>query len=130
MLLVVNFAVAQASINKVKNAPLHAGDSRSFTAPYKDLVRYAKQALTESGFELESSEKVDDDTFMMIGKTRASGFSWGEIVRVVVNREDESDEKSMVRVYTKKRVGVNVTAKGNFSNTIFTNIETKIEFGE
>jgi len=121
---------AQASLAKLKNAPLHAGDSRSFEAPFKKLVAYSRDAMVDAGLELESTEKIDDRTYMMIGKTRASGFSWGEMVRVTVIMDDDNSNKSTVRVYTKKRVKINITAKGSYSNTIFSNIETKVEFGE
>jgi hypothetical protein len=120
---------SQKTIEKVKNAPLHAGESRSFGAPYKNLVKFSRDAMVDSGLELESVEKVDENTYMIIGKTRASGWSWGELVRVVIINE-ENETKNTVRVYTKKRVGTNVTAKGSYTNTIFSNIESKIELGE
>lgn len=133
ILLVLVFAalntLAQKTIEKVKNAPLHAGESRSFEAPYKNLVKFSRDAMVDAGLELESIEKVDENTYMLIGKTRASGWSWGELVRVVILREEDSD-KNTVRVYTKKRVAMNVTAKGSYTNTIFSNIESKIELDE
>lgn len=114
---------------KVKNAPLHAGDSKSYEdVSYKTLVKYARQAVTESGLSIESSEKIDDETFMVMSKAKASAWSWGEIVRVVVKKED--DKKCIVRVYTKKRVDINITAKGDYSKSIFSSIDTNIEFGE
>jgi hypothetical protein len=130
LLTLISFvSFAQKTIEKVKNAPLHAGESRSFAASFKDLVKFSRDAMVDAGLELESVEKVDEDTYMLIGKTRASGWSWGELVRVVVLQED-NNQKNTVRVYTKKRVGMNVTAKGSYTNTIFSNIEAKIELGE
>ncbi len=130
LLLAGHFSQAQKTIEKVKNAPLHAGESRTFKAAYKDLVKFSRQAMVDAGLEMESVEKVDEDTYMLIGRTRASGWSWGELVRVVVLRNEDDPNKNIVRVYTKRRVGTNVTAKGSYTNTILSNIEAKIELGE
>lgn len=121
-------AFSQKKLNKVKNAPLHAGEARTFESPYKATIKYARSACTESGLVLESTEEIDEDTYMILAKAKVSAFSWGEIVRVVIEKKSES--KSVVRVYTKKRVGLNVAAKGNYSNTIFSNVESKVEFGD
>jgi hypothetical protein len=120
---------SQQTIEKIKNAPLHAGESRSFEAPFKDLVKFSREAMVDAGLEMESVEKVDEDTYMLIGKTRASGWSWGELVRVVILQEEDAD-KNTVRVYTKRRLGTNATAKGSYTNTILSNIAAKIELGE
>ncbi len=54
-----------------------------------------------------------------------SAWSWGEIVRVtVINMNTNQTE---VKVYTKKRSSINVTAKGDYSTPILTNIELKLK---
>ncbi len=117
---------SQASLVQIKNAPMHAGESRIFEAPYKSLVKFSQEAMREARLELELVEKIDGDTYMIIGKKRASGFSWGEMVRIIIiGQKDPS--KSIVRVYTKKRIKINITAKGDYSQTIFSSIETKID---
>ena len=120
--------LAQQSLNKVKNAPLHAGDARTFDQSMKTLIKYTRKACTDAGLVLESAERIDDDTYMILAKAKTSAFSWGEIVRVVL--EEKEDLKTVIRIYTRKRVAINVTAKASYTNTIFTNIESKIEFGE
>ena len=116
----------QASLNQLKNAPLHAGESRIFKAPFKPLVEFSRAAMREAGLEIESVEKIDTETYMLIGKRRASGFSWGEMVRVSIIGQDDAS-KTIVRVYTKKRVKLNITAKGDYSQSIFSSIESQIE---
>ncbi len=45
-----------------------------------------------------------------------SAFSWGELVRVDL-REGDSDN-TILEVVTKRRVAVNITAKGDWSEEI------------
>jgi hypothetical protein len=120
---------AQTSIEKVKNPPLHAGASREFSGDFETIVKYAKTALTDASLEMEFIERVDEKNYMLLGKRRASGFSWGEMVRIVVTIQS-NDIETIVHVYTKKRVGVNATAKATYSNTIFSSIESQLELDE
>lgn len=115
----------QNGINKIRSAPLHSGEARTFETPFKSLVKYAREAVTEAGLILESSEKIDDTTYMIIGKAKTSAWSWGELVRVVLI---DNTEKVTVRVFSKRRIKINLTAKGNYTQTILSNIEAKIEF--
>ncbi len=115
----------QTSIEKVKNAPLHAGSSRVFEGSFNTLIKLAGTALTDASLELEFVEKIDEENYMLLGKRRASGFSWGEMVRVVVTKQ-RGDTETLVHVYTKKRVGVNATAKAAYANTIFSSIESQL----
>ena len=115
----------QGKINKIRSAPLHSGEARTYESPYKTTVKYAREAITEAGLSIESSEKIDDTTYMIIGKAKTSAWSWGELVRVVLI---DNSEKVTVRVYTKKAIKINLTAKGNYTQTILSNIEAKIDF--
>jgi hypothetical protein len=120
---------SQTSLEKVKNAPLHAGASREFSGSFETIIKYAKTAMTDASLEMESVERIDDKNYMLLGKKRSSGFSWGEMVRVVVTKQSGDDE-SIVHVYTKKKVGVNAAAKASYSNTIFSGIESQIELSD
>lgn len=121
--------LAQKSLNKVKNAPLHAGDARTFEQPMETLIKYSRSACTEAGLVIESSERIDERSYMIMAKAKVSAFSWGEIVRVFI-QEKEDETESVVRVYTRKRIGMNLAAKASYTNTIFSNVESKIEFGD
>ena len=61
---------------------------------------------------------------MIVEKKGASAFSWGELERDVDERT--SSEKVSVRVLTKRKLATNVTAKGDYSDTIFSNIELQL----
>ncbi len=126
LMLSLNMGLAQQNgINKIRSAPLHSGESRTYEAPYKSMVKYAREAVAEAGLILESSEKVDETTYMIIGKAKTSAWSWGELVRVVLI---DNVEEVTVRVFSKRRIKINLSAKGNYTRTILSNIEAKLDF--
>lgn len=113
-----------SGLDAVQNAPLHAGVSRAFAHEYGSVLKLAREAILESGLIMELSSKIDDDTYMLIGKAKTSAFSWGELVRVLVSREGPN--KTVVRVFSKRKVKVNITAKGDYSQSILSNLELKL----
>lgn len=115
---------ACTSTNKIQQAPLHSGISRTFTSDYERTLAAAREALVESGTVIESASEVDPQNYIIIGKTGTTAWSWGEMVRVVVTRVN--DTETTVRVLTEKKISVNVTAKGDYSNSILSNIELKL----
>lgn len=124
-----NTFAQSGKINKIRNAPLHAGEGRNFEIGYKKAIKFARQAVAEAGLIIESTEKVDDENYMIIGKAKTSAWSWGELVRIVVTNDSEEDEEKVtIKVYTRKNIKINITAKGNYTQTILSNVEAKIEF--
>lgn len=113
-----------ASAGSVQNAPLHAGIGRTFEAGFDKTLAAAREAAVETGLQIESASQVDQDTWMIIGKKATSAFSWGELVRVVVIRD--SAERTTVRVHSARRIKTNITAKGDYANSILSNIELKL----
>lgn len=118
---------ACSSATKVQNAPLHAGTGRTFQARFEATLTAAREAVVETGLQIESASQVDGDTWMIIAKKGTSAWSWGELVRVVVVRD--GDAQTSVRVHSSRRVGTNVTAKGDYALSILSNIELKLSTG-
>lgn len=116
-----------SSAAKVQNAPLHAGTGRTFEAQFEKTLSAAREAVVETGLQIESASQVDSDTWMIIAKKGTSAWSWGELVRVVVVRD--GDAKTTVRVHSARRVGTNVAAKGDYALSILSNIELKLSTG-
>lgn len=114
-----------ASTGSIKNEPLDAGVSRAFEGSYDHVLRAAREATTAAGLAIDSYEAVDSTTSVIVAKKGASAFSWGELVRVVVQKTDAGHV--MVRVYTARRLATNITAKGDYSDTIFQNIELSLK---
>ncbi|MEO1448819.1 MAG: hypothetical protein AAFV07_04785, partial [Bacteroidota bacterium] len=57
-----------SGLDAVQNAPLHAGVSRAFSHEYETVLKLSREAILESGLIMELSSKIDDDTYMLIGK--------------------------------------------------------------
>ena len=129
LLLICSFSSSQAQliadVDAIQSAPLHAGVSRTYKHDFKSVIKAARETIVESGLVLESASKVDDDTYMLVSKAKTSAFSWGELVRVVVEKEGANE--STIRVYSKRRVKVNLTAKADYSNTIISNMDLKLD---
>jgi hypothetical protein len=115
---------ACASTGSVQNAPVHAGTSRTFEASLNRTVALAREAVIESGLTLEGASQMDKGTWMIMSKAKTSAWSWGEIVRVVVVSEDP--QHTTVRVFSKRRISINITAKGDYSKQILGSIEFKL----
>ena len=123
--LTLGLATACSSQGSVQNAPLHAGVARTFEADYNKTLGAAREAAVEAGLKIESATQVDPNTYMIMCKAGTSAFSWGEIVRLVVVKEN--DASTTVRVYSKRKSAVNIAAKGDYSNTILSNIDLKLK---
>ena len=124
LLLTVLFLPACATVGGIQNAPLTAGVTRTFDAGFDNTVKAARESVVEAGLQIESVREVDANTFFIIGKKGTSAFSWGELVRVAVMREGEN--RTRVAVHTQRRVATNVTARGDYSEPILSNLARKL----
>ena len=118
---------ACATTGGMRSAPLAQGTPRTFSAEYDKVLKASREAVVEAGLAIEEVTKVNEQTWMIIGKKGASGFTWGELVRVVV--EQTAPTETTVRVYTQRKLATNITAKGDYSDAILSNIELKLKVG-
>ena len=77
--------------------------------------------MLAAGLNVDTVSTPDSLTWMIIAKKGMSLFSYGELVRVVVAQTP--DRAVAVRVYTKRRLATNVTAKGDWSGPIFQQLD-------
>lgn len=117
-------ASACATVGGIQNAPLDAGVARVFPAPFDSTLQAARESVVEAGLQIESAREVEAGTWIIVGKKGVSGFSWGELVRVAVVRQEE--RATRVTVHTQRRVATNITAKGDYSDTILSNMTMKL----
>ena len=118
--------VGCSSMTGVQNAPLHAGTSRAYAAEFNLVLRTAREAISESGLNVESANEVQPSVWMIMAKAPTSWWSAGEIVRVVVDRSSTNPAEVMVRVYARKRISTNIGAKGDYATTLLSNIDLKL----
>ncbi len=114
-----------ASMGGLKSEPLDQGVTRYYEATLADAVRSVRSAVTGAGIAIDEVSQVNESTWMIAGKKSAGAFSWGEIVRVVV--QDEGSQGIAVRILTKRRVATNVTATGDWSNQIFSQLDLDLK---
>ena len=94
---------------------------REFDGEYATVLRAARNAVAAAGLAIDSYQEVNDSTAMIVAKKGISAWSWGELIRVVVQKS--ADNRVGVRVLTRRRLATNLTAKGDYSDTIFSNLD-------
>ena len=114
-------SAACASTAGLRSAPLDAGETKFYAAPLAVVGPAARQAVLAVGLNVDTVSTPDSLTWMIIAKKGMSLFSYGELVRVVVAQTP--DRAVAVRVYTKRRLATNVTAKGDWSGSIFQQLD-------
>lgn len=81
------------------------------------MTRAASDAVASIGLTVEEVAEVDADMWHVIATAGVSGFSWGELVRVSVQRHQGRPVD--VWVLTRRRLATNITAKGDDSPDVF-----------
>jgi hypothetical protein len=119
ILLVLSTSCATAG--GMREEPLDVGVVREFSGDYVTVLRATRNAVMGAGLAIDTYQDVNDSTAMIVAKKGTSAWSWGELVRVVVQRS--AVDRVAVRVLSRRRMATNVTAKGDYSETIFSNIE-------
>ena len=121
--MVIVALVASASltgcrtVGGMRTAPVNEGVLRSYTADYSDVTRAAYDAVQSIGLTVDEVAQVDPATWHVIANAGASAFSWGELVRVSVQRHPGMPVA--VWVLTRRRLATNITAKDDYSPDVF-----------
>ena len=105
------------TVDGMRTAPLNEGVPRSYAADYGDVTRAAYQAVESLGLTVEEVTQIDPATWHVIATAGASAFSWGELVRVSVQRHPAMPVA--VWVLTRRRLATNFTAKGDYSPDVY-----------
>jgi hypothetical protein len=105
----------------VKSAALATGATRVYIADFDDVMDAVRSSL-ESLDLRETSEEPTDGGVIAMAQRGITGWSWGEIVRVLVKRHGT---RTTVRVISEKVYAPNVTAK-DFTEDLFTRIGQRL----
>ncbi len=122
------FSVACASSGSIQKQPLDLGTARHYDADLQRAVSATRDAMVGASLGMESVNQVAKDTWMLVGKKGVSGFSWGELVRAVV-QADQANGGVTVRIVTQRRVATNVTARGDWSQQILSQLDLSLGGG-
>jgi hypothetical protein len=120
--VLVVLAAACASAGGMRSEALDAGESKFYAVPLAVVVPAARQAVQSACLEVDAVSQPDPATWMIVAKKGMSLFSWGELVRVVAQQTPDGTAV-VVRVFTKRRLATNITAKGDWSGTIFEELD-------
>lgn len=122
LLLLLAFALGScATMGGMYKEPLDKGAVRDFPNDLDETTRAAREAMVGAQLMIEDVEQLNDSTWMVLGKKGTGSWSWGEMVRVVIVAN--TPETTRVYVISKKKMATNVTAKGDYSDDIFSQME-------
>jgi hypothetical protein len=105
------------TVGGMRTAPMNEGVLRLYVAGDADVTRAAYEAVQSLGLTVEEVKQVDPTTWHVIATAGVSAFSWGELVRVSVQRHPAMPVA--VWVLTRRRLITNFTAKDDYSPEIF-----------
>ena len=114
-------------IEDLKNAPPEAGALQEFEDTYERVLEAVRKAIVSAGLAIKETDAVGENQTTILAEKGISALSWGELVRVVVQRS--SAHQTVVRVLTMRRLAMNITAKGDYSETVFASISKSLMRG-
>ena len=120
ILLAALLTSACATKAGLRAAPLTDGALRVYRADLQDTVEAVRASMTSREFEVNTPQEVAPGTWMMVGEKAASAFSWGELVRAVV--QPDPGGGTALRIVTRRLATGNVTARGDWSGPIFDDV--------
>ena len=100
--------------------PLDEGVAREFTGDYATVLRAAREAVIGAGLAIDLFDEVNETTAVIVAKKGSSLFSFGELVRVVV--EQSANDRVVVRVVSDRKLATNIAARCDYADTIFSNV--------
>ena len=114
-----------ATMGGMRTEPINAGMAKVYAADLRTAVAACRTALLGSQIEIDDVEQVNDTTWMILAKRKSGMFSWGELVRVVVQETGEGEVT--VRILSKRRSATNITARGDWSDALFAQLALDLE---
>ena len=112
---------ACATMGGLRNEPLTAGFAQEFEGTFEEVLQATRESVVSAGLSIEEANQLTSGTWVIMAKKGTSIFSWGELVRILVEQHQE-EAPVVVRVITKRKGTLNLTAKGDYSDSIFSGI--------
>ncbi|WP_322528990.1 hypothetical protein R5R73_04950 [Salinicola sp. LHM] len=114
-----------ATSSDVMQAPLTAGVSKDYHAPYEQTKRLALESVQGLNVDVTSTQDSGDVYTILFSKPIA-GFSWGEVGRVNVM---DLDPNSRVSVISEKRAKYQLggTDEDEFAQAVFDGIDHALD---
>jgi hypothetical protein len=116
-----SFLVACATASTVRNAPLGAGTSKDFAAPYAVVKAAALEAVQRLNVDNQGGDETEE-RFQIRFSKHISAFSWGEVGVVNVVRLDSQKTRVFVNSEKRSQMQITGTTEKRFAEQIFANI--------
>ena len=117
-------AVAQSELEIIRASSVRQGTVATFATPYPYAIKYARQAAAQLGFHIASTERVDSDICMILGKKPIAGDSYGEVIRLLVIRKNNN--ASQVRILSRRRATTGSLEANVYCKEIYASIRKKL----
>lgn len=114
-----------ATTGGLRQEPLDVGAQRLFRYPSDKVSEAAQAALRKSGFEVKEVAEVREGVWTIMATKGMSLMSYGELVRISLSAD--GTDKTVARFITKKRMATNVAAKGDWSTSIYEDMQGMLE---
>lgn len=118
--------MACASIGGTKSRPLTDGTVQYFQSDVRAAVLASRNALVAAQLEVKEVDELDNGAWMIVATRAQGGWTQGEIIRVVV-QSTENEGKVGVWILTRRRSAMNLTAKGDWSKELFSQIALDLD---
>ena len=120
-ILAVLFLAGCGTTGALRQEPLDSGAQRLFRYPVSQVTEACKRALKSEGFDVREVAEVQDSVWSIMAVKGMSLMSYGELARITLAAE--GPERTVARFITKKRLATNVAAKGDWSASIYEQME-------
>lgn len=100
-------SLACSTVGLLRHAPADRGIEARYALDLETATRVATEALEAHGVHLRVNEAPDANTRVLVGHTPMYAHSWGEVVRVRLQREGEGVR---LRVASDRALFTNVFA--------------------
>ena len=117
---VCHTAQAQQELLILRAASTGQGAQETFYTTYQHTIKYARQATLTSGFVIDTSERIDDNTYIILGKKPMANDPYGEVIRVLVTRK--SATATNVRILVRRAASVGTNHELHYADKIYADI--------
>lgn len=113
-----------ATQSSVRDEPLDRGSTHIFHADYARVLQLTRDSIPEIGLTMKEERPIEHGGTMLIAARGVTWFSWGEIVRTLV--QPAGNDGTSVRVLTERAYAGTSTAKMDFDADLFTKVGRKL----
>ena len=114
-----------ANLNTIAAESEAIGTSKTFEHPYDEVAPAALEAAQSLNVNIKTTEK-HDDTYRILFTKSVSAWSWGEVGAIYVKPVGPKATQVTVRSDKRDKLQITGTNETNFSDAIFSGIETRL----